>query len=493
MSTAAASAWSRYRALLGDRAFAGVLASSVLARMPLGMNTLAILLFMRARTGSFLQAGIAVGAYTLANAAAAPLQGRLLDRLPHRQVLLCCAFVESALLLVLVLVGDAGAPSGSLIALAALAGGLMPPVSASMRSLWPQVVRGPGALESAYALDATAQEVIWTLGPVIVGAATAIASASAAIVLCAAFGMVGTCLFAAMPPLRVAGRRRVQRAAAGGALRSPGLRALFVAVAMLGLLIGALDIGLPALAVHLKAPSAAGVLLAMLSLGSMAGGVLYGARAWRVPLHTRHEALMAVAALLCAPLLLAGSLPAAILLTMLAGVTCAPILSCQYALVEALAPEGSAAEAFNWHTAALVAGIAAGTAAAGALVEALGVSAAFLLASGGVGIGALSAVAWRRWIGASGGRGSQTPPNGAVLPTDGAALPPNGAVLPRDGAVLPPNRAALPPNRAVPLNEGTAAPALRDAPDSDASRPRPRDPTPDAAGPAGRAAPPART
>ncbi|MFZ2050229.1 MAG: hypothetical protein WAU69_04765, partial [Solirubrobacteraceae bacterium] len=94
MSTAAVSAWSRYRALLGDRAFAGVLASSVLARMPLGMNTLAILLFMRARTGSFLQAGIAVGAYTLANAAAAPVQGKLLDRLPHRQVLLACALIE---------------------------------------------------------------------------------------------------------------------------------------------------------------------------------------------------------------------------------------------------------------------------------------------------------------------------------------------------------------------------------------------------------------
>jgi MFS family permease len=399
MSTAAPSAWSRYQALLADRAFAGLLASSVLARMPLGMNSLAILLFMRARTGSFLQAGIAVGAYTLANAAVAPAQGRLLDRLPHRGVLLAGAFLETALLLTLVMAAESGAGSAPLIVIAALAGAVMPPVSASMRSLWPEVV-GPGALESAYALDATAQEVIWTLGPVIVGACTAIASASAALVLCAAVGLIGTSLFAAMPPLRLAGRRHARRDAGGGALRSGGLRALYVCAALLGVLIGALDVGLPALAVHLGDPSAAGVLLAMLSVGSMAGGLLYGARGWRLPLAARHQALLAVAALLAAPVLLAASLPEAIPLTILAGAACAPVLSCQYALVEALAPEGAAAEAFNWHTAALVAGIAAGTAAGGALVEGVGLRSPFVLACAAMGVGAALALAWRGAIGA---------------------------------------------------------------------------------------------
>lgn len=399
MATAAPSAWSRYRVLLADRAFAGLLASSVLARMPLGMNSLAILLFMRARTGSFLQAGIAVGAYTLANAAAAPAQGRLLDRLSHRGVLLAGAFLETALLLTLVVAAEAGAGSGPLIGIAALAGAVMPPVSASVRSLWPQVA-GPGALESAYALDATTQEVIWTLGPVIVGACTAIASASAALVLCASVCLIGTSLFAAMPPLRLAGRRREHRGAGGGAIRSRGLRALFVSVALLGVTIGALEVGLPALAVHLDKPSAAGVLLAMLSVGSMAGGLFYGTRAWRLSLAARHQALLAAAALLAAPLLLAQSLPEAIVLTMIAGAACAPVLSCQYSLVEALAPEGTAAEAFNWHTAALVAGIAAGTAAGGALVEGLGLGSAFVLACGAVGVGAALAFAWRGAIGA---------------------------------------------------------------------------------------------
>lgn len=400
MSTAVPSALSRYRALLGDRAFAGLLVSSVLARMPLGMNSLAILLFMRARTGSFLQAGIGVGAYTIANAITAPIQGRLLDRLRHRRVLLCAAAAETALLVALVLVADAGGGSASLIVIAALAGAVMPPVSASVRALWPQVVGGAGELESAYALDATTQEVIWTLGPVIVGACTAIASASVAIVLCAAICAVGTTLFTGMPSLRRAQAPAERAPAAGGAIRSHGLRALFVSVCLLGVTIGALEVGLPALALHLKASSTAGVLLAMLSVGSMAGGLLYGTRGWRLSLPVRHEALLGAAALLTAPLLLAGSLPAAIVLTMLAGTACAPALSCQYALVESLAPAGTASEAFNWHTAALVAGIAAGTAVGGALVEGVGVRAAFVLACGAVAVGAALALSWRSAIGA---------------------------------------------------------------------------------------------
>ncbi len=365
------------------------------------MNSLAILLFMRARTGSFLQAGIAVGTYTLANAAAAPVQGRLLDRLPHRRVLLVCALAESSLLIALVLAADAGASSAPLIALACVAGAVMPPVSASVRALWPLLARGSGALESAYALDATTQEVIWTLGPVSVGACTAILSASAAIVLCATVCLVGTVLFAAMPPLRHAGRGRAHRRSAGGAIASGGLRALFTAVALLGVMIGALNVGLPALAVHLKAPSAAGVLLALMSVGSMAGGVLYGTRGWRASLAARHQALLVAAAVLAAPLLLAGSLAQAIPLTVLAGASCAPVLSCQYSLVQALAPPWAAAEAFNWHTAALVAGIAAGTTAGGALVQGLGAQAAFGLACGAVGLGAVLAPVWHGRIGSA--------------------------------------------------------------------------------------------
>ncbi|MGH2831996.1 MAG: MFS transporter, partial [Solirubrobacteraceae bacterium] len=72
---------SDYRSLLAVGEVRRLLLSSVLARLPLGICSLAILLFVRAQTGSFLLGGLAIGAYTLLSAAMAPLQGVLIDRL----------------------------------------------------------------------------------------------------------------------------------------------------------------------------------------------------------------------------------------------------------------------------------------------------------------------------------------------------------------------------------------------------------------------------
>lgn len=363
---------SRYRALLSVEGVRRLLISSVLARLPLGMSSLAILLYVRARGDSFLAAGLAVGAFTAASAAVAPLQGRLLDRFPQRRVLLPCAVGETGLLLVLIAVGQAGVSPAVLVVLAGLAGTLLPPVSACVRALWPLVAPDSATREAAYALDATTQEIIWTVGPMIVAGVTGLVSAAAAVAASAAITLFGTLLFADSPLARK-WQGAGPRAARGGALASPGLRGLLVAVALTGMVIGALEIGLPALAAHLGSPSAAGLLLAVWSFGSLCGGVLYGARSWVRSLGARHERLLLGLFVLLAPLLLARSLGAAIALSLLAGLGLAPIFSCQYMLVGALAPRGAIAEAFNWHVAALVAGIAAGSALSGALVDAVGV------------------------------------------------------------------------------------------------------------------------
>lgn len=390
-----ASVSTRYRALLTDRSFLALLASSVLARMPLGMIPLAILLFARASTGSLLAAGLTVAAYTLTSAAFAPLQGAMLDRVGHRAVLLVAGVGQAGLLVALVLAGGAGAPAVLLAALAALAGALLPPVSACVRSLWPAAAPKGVALETVYALDAVTQEVIWTLGPLIVGVSAALGSSSAAVLVCAAVGVSGTLLFAGVPSVAAASGAGSREARRGGPLRSSGLRALLVAVSLVGVTIGALEVGLPALAIHLRAPSAAGLLLALLSLGSMAGGLLYGARSWSLGTGERHQLLLVAAAVTIVPLALARSLPAAVALSLLAGAAIAPMFSCQYALVGSLAPEGSAAEAFTWHTAALVAGIAAGSAAGGAIAQSLGVAAPFLFACVAVAVAAAVATAVR--------------------------------------------------------------------------------------------------
>ena len=97
-----------------------------------------------------------------------------------------------------------------------------------------------------------------------------------------------------------------------------------------------------------------------------------------VPVDARYRLLLLTLVGCTAPLIAARSVPAGLALSLVAGLAIAPMFSCQYALVGRAATAGSETEAFTWVTAALVGGLAAGSAAGGA-VAAQGVSAPFLL------------------------------------------------------------------------------------------------------------------
>jgi MFS family permease len=171
---------------------------------------------------------------------------------------------------------------------------------------------------------------------------------------------------------------------------------VLAAATLMGLGVGTVEIGLPALAVHSGSSGAAGLLLALWSIGSMCGGFVYGTRSWRWPTATRYPALMALVAVTTAPLIAADSLAAAIPLSAVAGVAYAPMLSCEYGLVATLAPSSATAGAYTWTAAGMVAGFAGGSAVAGPLVEEVGVWSSFALASAITALAAVVALAGRR-------------------------------------------------------------------------------------------------
>jgi len=77
---------------------------------------------------------------------------------------------------------------------------------------------------------------------------------------------------------------------------------------------------------------------------------------------------------------------------LLAGLTIAPVFSCQYALVGRSVSAGSETEAFTWVSAALIGGLAAGSAIGGVVIAPAGVSAPFVISCGATMLAALLAV-----------------------------------------------------------------------------------------------------
>jgi MFS family permease len=366
----------KYRSVLSVPGSPDLILSALAGRLPLGMSTLSILLLVRSTHHSYAIAGVAVGAYAFASAGSAPVLGRLIDRFGRLRVMVPLALTQAVVLITFVFVCSADASGVALIPLAALAGALTPPISPTARALLRDVFTDPHVRDTAYALDSVAQEVVWVSGPLIVALVVGFASPEVAVLVVAAVCVVGTTLFVRSPLARGSGKRAAHEPRAS-VLGNQELRTMLVPVALTGIGLGSIEVGIPALALHAGSRPASGLLLAFWSLGSLFGGLWYGARVWESSLSHRYKLFLFGLLICTAPLIVARSIPEGIVASLLAGLMVAPVFSCQYALVARVAPSGAETEAFTWVSAALIAGLATGSAIGGAAV-AMGVGGPFV-------------------------------------------------------------------------------------------------------------------
>ncbi len=386
---------SAYLDILRVPRMAALMAVALLVRLPIGINALAVVLFLREETGSFSVAGAVAGGLALGTGVGAPFIGRLVDRVGMR-VLVPLAVGNAATLLLLVALGSGGAPTAALIAVAVVTGALFPPLGSVVRARFPELLRGaPHLVAPAYALDSVLLELGFVAGPLLTALLVALFDPQAALVFSAATVVVGTVAFvlAVPPPVEAPGSGR--RAGLLGPLREPGIQTLVITMFPVGLAVGALEVAVPAFTRGEGSPELAGVLLAVWSVGSAAGGFVYGLRPRRTPLAALHLRLTVLLPLAFVPVLASTSVPLMALLLLPAGMLIAPILATRNELATSAAPRGMATEALTWPLTALLSGIAAGAAAGGALVEVADWRAAVLAAAGGALVGAAVVVGRR--------------------------------------------------------------------------------------------------
>ncbi len=113
-----------------------LLATALVARMPVGMMSLALLMHLRELSGSFAFAGGIVGTYFVAMAVSAPIEGRLADRYGPRGILIATGFVQPVALGLLLFAQPLHLSLAAIAPLAVVAGAFMPPISVLTRTLW---------------------------------------------------------------------------------------------------------------------------------------------------------------------------------------------------------------------------------------------------------------------------------------------------------------------------------------------------------------------
>ena len=272
-----------------------------------------------------------------------------------------------------------------------MGGAAFPPVSASMKTLWPSLA-GERLLFAAYAVESLIQQSLFLVGPLLVAGLVAFGSYRLALIVTAALGLAGTLAFAASPVAR-SGRGVRGRRGRSLSLRGAAVRALVAITLVQSVALGARTVAVPAFAARHGHPGAAGVLLAVLNLGALAGVPLgAGSRAADDPV-VRYRLFSALLAVAAAPAVLAVTIEQAALLLALSGVFIAPTAAASYVLMDSVSDPRGRTEAFTWMSTAVAAGTAIGAAAAGITTQALGVTAALLLAFLAVTAAALAAIA----------------------------------------------------------------------------------------------------
>ena len=239
---------------------------SVLARLPLPTFSIGLLVHARHLTGSFAAAGLVAGSYGAALGIGGPFLGRLVDRCGQTRVLLASA-AASALLLGAIALMPAGAPVPALVAMAFGIGLASPPLGACLRTALSRILPDQEAVRASYTLDATASELTWILGPPLVLALGAATSTGTALAVSGTVLLAATAALAAEPasrgwrPSGGGGRAR------GGCLRAPAMRTLVLVLIAVGVLFGAVEVGVTAATAGLGSTASAGPLLGLWAPG----------------------------------------------------------------------------------------------------------------------------------------------------------------------------------------------------------------------------------
>ena len=355
--------------------------TAFLGRLPLAMSQMGALLLVSSATGSYAAGGLAAGTLAVANAVCSPVAGALADRLGQRPVVLVQSVLGGLALAMLVALATAGSSTTALVAAAGVAGALVPQIGPLARVRWRPITQDSGLhqprlVEAAFSYEGAADEASFVLGPALLGTLVAVAAPGAGLLTAAVLLLVFGVSFALHPTARLAHAARHDHHA-GGRLLTPVFAVLLLAQLLIGVIFGSVQTGTTVLATAAGQPGTAGLVHAVLGVGSVAAGLAIAALPERVTHATRVLVTAGALFVLGLPLLWTDSLRSLVLVVLVLGFAVAPYMISNFTLGERAAPVARVGAAMTLLAAATGLGYALGSATAGRLADASGHAAAF--------------------------------------------------------------------------------------------------------------------
>lgn len=381
---------SAYSSLLKTPGVGRIITAQLVARFPFGMLALAFVLHVEQITGNYTSASLVLAATSVGQAIAGPLTSRWMGRWGMRPVLILTTIVCTISVTGVALIDM---PVYGYMILGALCGLSTPPIQPAVRTIYPKMVNSK-QLTPLFSLDASAQEIIWVLGPVITTFISTQIDTRVGILSAVVLIVAGGTWFIASPEV---GRVRIPRSRRkmGQVLKRPPV---LVATVVGFLLIGAcsgIELGVVATFGH--EGMGAGIVLGIFSVGSLVGGLSMGhlpISPWSL---AKRMAIVLVGAVLAIAFGGANAVILSIVL-LVSGIGIAPALAVLFGMVSSSVKFSDTAEAYGWVGTGQLIGSALGSAAAGPLIDRFGPVGGFATAGVMLVFGVIVAAIGSRWL-----------------------------------------------------------------------------------------------
>jgi MFS family permease len=365
------------------QAFAGNAAwrfstAGFIARLPVSMVGIGILMYVEAERGSYAIAGAVSGSISIAAAIGGPLSSRLVDKLGQHRVLPIQILLIVICSMALVLLIPSNVPAPYLFIFSIGSGLAYPSIGALVRSRWTALLVSGPILLTAFSIEGMIDELIFIVGPTI-AATTSVKIHPAAPQVIAMFLLAGGGLWLASmrnsePPIN-----KHQGKHGKPVILQNGLIYMWGVHIAIGMFFGAVETSIIAFTKIAGQPIFGGIVMAVWAFGSLLGGFVYGGLHFKSALQNQ----LIVVSLLLIPATVAmvfvESILALALLSIAAGIGISPLLIASAAITQRRSPVGRTTEAIASMYAGMGLGFAFAAAMAGWLIDNRGTSYSFAL------------------------------------------------------------------------------------------------------------------
>lgn len=271
-----------------------IASAGFIARMPIAMDTIAIILFVHSVDKRYSIAGALTAVAALTTVISSPLWSKLADHMGQRFVLKIAVPIRIAAICTFVTLVKSGAPIWSWFLTIFIAESASVSIGSMTRRRWVHMIdsKNKDLLATSYTFESLLDEFIYILGPVITTAVVAAIAPVAGLILGVIFLVIGAPLIASHRPSDPGIEHRAVGEKLNSVMRNRKLQAIAIPLTIAGGSFSAVNICVVAFSDERGSKSVSGILLGIWAVGGAVSALINGAIRWKISHGTRYIAYL---------------------------------------------------------------------------------------------------------------------------------------------------------------------------------------------------------